>query len=111
MAQRKTSPLNYQIAVLLTLAQQWATLPVALELYLPEAWFQDQTRCQRAGVPASLAFRTKPQIALAQLDWAQREGLPNADAAYGNRTAFRVGLTARRVRYVVGIQPLQQSYE
>jgi SRSO17 transposase len=99
---------NCQVAVSLTLAHQWAALPVAFELYLPEDWCNDQKRRQRAGVPATLAFRTKPQIALAQLDWAQREGLPlgviNADAAYGNQTAYRAGLTARRLRYVVGIQ-------
>jgi SRSO17 transposase len=99
---------NCQVAVSLTLAHQWAALPVAFELYLPEDWCADPKRRQRTGVPASLSFRTKPQIALAQLDWAQREGLPlgiiNADAAYGNQTAFREGLTVRHVRYAVGIQ-------
>jgi hypothetical protein len=40
---------------------------VAFQLYLPEVWSGDKTRRRKAGVPEDVSFRTKPQIALAQL--------------------------------------------
>lgn len=99
---------NCQIAVSLTLAHQWASLPVALDLYLPEKWANDWGRRKKAGVPREIRFRTKHQIALAQLDEALRDELPrgivNADVAFGNNTDFRDGLTARGLRYAVGVQ-------
>lgn len=53
-------------------------------------------------------FRTKPEIALEQIDAALRAGVARgvvlADAAYGNDTDFRDQLTARGLRYVVGVQ-------
>lgn len=35
--------------------------------YLPEIWANDSARRETAGVPADIAFRTKPEIALAQI--------------------------------------------
>jgi len=53
-------------------------------------------------------FATKPQIALAQLRAAQAAAVPPgivlADAGYGVDTAFRDGVTALGLAYVVGIQ-------
>jgi hypothetical protein len=44
-------------------ALTYASLPVALRLYLPEPWANDEERRRKAGVPADIAFQTKPQIA------------------------------------------------
>jgi SRSO17 transposase len=59
-------------------------------------------------VPREIKFRTKHEIALAQIDAALIAGMPrgiiNADVAFGNNTDFRDALTARRLRYAVGIQ-------
>jgi len=99
---------NCQVAVSLTLAHQLASLPVAFDLYLPKRWAYDWTRRKKAGVPREIRFRTKREIALAQIDAAIIAGLPrgivNADVAYGNDTDFRDELTARKLRYAVGIQ-------
>ena len=61
----------------------------------------------KAGVPKSLAFRTKPQIALEQIRRALADGLPPGvvlgDAAYGVDTDFRTALTASSVSYVLGV--------
>jgi SRSO17 transposase len=99
---------NCQVAVSLSVANDRASLPVAWRLYLPQAWAEDADRCAKAGVPDDLRFATKPQIALEQIRTAQADGIPPgvvlADAGYGVDTAFRDGITALGLAYVVGIQ-------
>src|SRR5690349_14916411 len=99
---------NCQVAVSLSLANDLASLPVAFDLYLPEEWANDPVRRATAGVPKSLAFRTKPQIALEQIRRALADGLPPGvvlgDAAYGIETDFRTALTAVSLSYVLGVQ-------
>ena len=51
---------NCQAAVSLSLANAYASLPVAYRLYLPEAWALDAARRKEAGVPEGIAFKTKP---------------------------------------------------
>jgi SRSO17 transposase len=99
---------NCQVAVTLSLANDRASLPVGYRLYLPETWAGDAERRIKAGVPPDITFQTKPQIALDQIRAACAAGLPRglvlADAAYGNDTDFRTGLTALDLIYAVGIQ-------
>jgi SRSO17 transposase len=99
---------NCQVAVSLSVANDHASLPIAYQLYLPEAWAGDQTRRRKAGVPDDVAFQTKPQIALGQIRAALLAGVPRAvvlaDAGYGVDTEFRDGITELGLRYVVGIQ-------
>src|ERR1051325_2662067 len=54
---------NCQVAVSLSLANAWASLPVFWRLYLPESWAEDRQRCRKAGGPDEGCFGTKPQIA------------------------------------------------
>jgi SRSO17 transposase len=99
---------NCQVAVSLSVANDHASLPVAYRLYLPQTWAEDADRRAKAGVPDDLRFATKPQIALEQIRTAQADGIPPgvvlADAGYGVDTAFRDGITALGLAYVVGIQ-------
>src|ERR1700676_5512014 len=39
---------NCQVAVSLSIANRWASLPVRYELYLPQAWAQDASRRKKA---------------------------------------------------------------
>src|SRR5262249_45527856 len=49
---------------------------VALRLFLPESWTSDLSRLKRAGVPVEYrAARTKPEIALAEIDRMISAGL------------------------------------
>src|SRR3954465_14541058 len=66
---------NCQTLVSLPLPNGHDTLPVACDLYLPEAWAHDPRRRLHAGVPAAVRFRTKPEIALDQLRRAVAAGL------------------------------------
>ena len=66
---------NCQVAVSLSVATHQASLPIAYQLYLPQDWADDADRRATAGVPAGIAFQTKPEIALAQLRAARSAGL------------------------------------
>ena len=105
---------NCQVLVSLTLAKGEVPVPLALRLYLPEAWASDAARRERAKVPAELRFRTKGEIALAELDRVSaagaRFGLVLADAGYGTSAEFRAGLTARGLTWAVGIIATQKVY-
>ena len=99
---------NCQIAVSLSVATDHASLPIAYRLYLPEAWANDPDRRAKAGVPEEVAFRTKPEIALTEIQAALAAGVPRgvvlADAGYGIDTAFRSGVSELGLAYVLAIQ-------
>jgi SRSO17 transposase len=94
--------------VSLSIANHHASLPVAYQLYLPQDWAEDDARRRKAGVPETVVFKTKPQIALDQLRWACEAGLARGvvlmDPAYGNDARLRTGVSALGLTYAVGIQ-------
>jgi len=100
---------NCQVAVTLSLANHHASLPVAYRLYLSEDWAEDRARRDKARVPETIAFQTKPEIAFEQIKAARSAGLPRGvvlmDAGYGNDTGLRAEITALGLRYVAGIGP------
>jgi SRSO17 transposase len=99
---------NCQVAVSLSVTTENASMPIAFNLYLPEVWASDKARRTKAGVPDAVAFQTKPQIALAQIERARQRGVPEgavlADAGYGNDSQFRRQLSEWGMAYVVGVQ-------
>lgn len=100
---------NCQVAVSLSLASVQGSIPIAWQLYLPKDWAGDPVRRKQAGVPEDMAFATKPAIALRQMRDAMAAGIQPgvvlADAAYGDETAFRDGMTELGLLYAVGIKP------
>lgn len=99
---------NCQVSVSLSVATSQASLPVAWRLYLPRAWAEDAARRGKAKVPASIAFQSKPEIALEQITAVRDEGVEPgvvlADAGYGHSGPFRDGLAALGLDYIVGVQ-------
>ncbi|BAB52339.1 transposase [Mesorhizobium japonicum MAFF 303099] len=94
---------NCQTLVSLTLASGEVPVMVGLRLFVPESWTSDPARLDRAGVPEDhRAYRTKPEIALAEIDRARAAGLRFgcvlADAGYGFSAPFRQALTERGPR-------------
>jgi SRSO17 transposase len=106
---------NCQVAVMLSLANHHASLPVAYRLYLPKDWANDEARCCKAGVPNDIGFMTKPEIALEQIRWAHEVGLPPGvvlmDAGYGASTELRSSIAALGLTYVAGILPNTTVWE
>ena len=106
---------NCQSLVSLTLARHEVPLPVGLRLFLPASWTDDPARCARAGVPEkAVAPRSKPEIALAEIDRVREVGLRFgcvlADAGYGISAAFRQALSERGLTWAVGIPRTQKVY-
>ena len=74
------------------------------DLFLPESWSDDRTRCRAAGIPEALVYRPKWQIALELYDRARGNGVAFAwvtfDEGYGGKPEFLRGLIARGQRFV-----------
>jgi SRSO17 transposase len=106
---------NCRVAVSLSMTTATSSMPVACRLYLPESWANDSRRRERAGVSGDISFRTKPEIALAQIRQARRRGIPEgvvlADAGYGTDSGFRTELTKLELPYVVGVQSTLSVWE
>ncbi len=98
---------NCQVAVTLSLANHYASLPIAYRLYLPQGWATDAERRRQAKVPHTVGFQSKPEIALDQLRAACAAGVPRGvvlmDAGYGNHSRLRAAVTGLDLTYVAGI--------
>ena len=100
---------NCQVAVSLSIANHFASLPVGYRLYLPKEWAEDRARRDRAGVPEEIRFKTKQQIALELIQRAHASGLAPGvllmDLDYGRDSRLRASVSALGLSYVAGIQP------
>jgi SRSO17 transposase len=100
---------NRQVLVGLSVATAEASLPVASELHRPEAWAEDRPRRRKACVPPAPPFRTKNEIALAQVRRAVEAGLPRgillADGGYGDDRGLRAGARALGLDHCVVVRP------
>jgi SRSO17 transposase len=74
------------------------------ELFLPESWSGDRPRCREAGVPDTMAYRPKTEIALELYDRAVANGIHfewlTFDEWYGTKPAFLQALDARGQKFV-----------
>ena len=105
---------NCQTLVSLTLARDEVPVMVAFS-FLPESWTSDLARLKRAGVAVEYrTARTKPEIALAEIDRVIATGVRfacvPADAGYGLSAPFRHGLTTRNLAWAVGIPRHLKAY-
>lgn len=105
---------NCQVAVSLTLARAEVPVPLALRLYLPEAWASDPKRRAQAGVPETVGFEPKWRIALCEIRKARAAGVRFGDVLgdteYGKVPEFRAGLDDLGVEWALGVEPTQKVY-
>jgi SRSO17 transposase len=77
------------------------------DLFLPKSWANDWARRERAGIPEDVIHRSKPEIALAQIRRALRNGIRVSawtfDEHYGQSYAFLDGLDALGQTYVAEV--------
>lgn len=96
---------NCQIGVFLTYAGSKGHTPIDRRLYLPEEWCEDQERRHAAGIPESVRFQTKPQMALEMIQAATEASLPytwvTGDCAYGDYRSIRQWLEEHGKCYVL----------
>jgi SRSO17 transposase len=99
---------NCQVGVFLYYATAAGSAFLDRELYLPEDWTDDRPRCREAGVPDTVAFQTKPELARAMLRRAYNAGIrPEwiaGDAVYGSDPGLRADWEAWRWAYVLGVR-------
>jgi SRSO17 transposase len=106
---------NCQTLVSVTLAGGEVPVMIGLRLFLPESWTSEPVRMRKARVPDDRrAFRSKPEIAIEEIDRIRdagvRFGCVLADAGYGLSGPFRQALSARGLRWAVGIPFKQKVY-
>ena len=105
---------NCQALVSLTLARGEVPVPVALRLFLPEAWADDARRRERAGVPPEVVFRPKWRVALDEIGRLRAQGVRFGcvlgDAEYGKVAAFRHALDERGLPWALAIPPNQKVF-
>lgn len=98
---------NCQVNVQLAVTDGHVAAPIAARLYLPESWTKDRVRCQAAGVPDDIVFKTKPELALQLMAQALGDGIAPApvlgDTAYGISGEFRDGLRALNLEFFLQI--------
>ena len=96
---------NCQIGVFLTYASSKGHCPVDRRLYMPKDWMDDPLRRDEAGVPETLDFQTKPQMALEMIQEATAANLPytwvTGDCVYGDYTDIRMWLEKNKKCYVM----------
>lgn len=97
---------NQQIGVFLAYAAPRGAVLLDRALYLPEAWTSDAGRRAEAGVPETVAFATKGELAKQMLAHAFAAGIPAAwvagDTIYGS-DAVRRWLEGQGRHYVLAV--------
>ncbi len=77
------------------------------ELYLPMSWIEDQQRCREAGIPETVRFHTKCELAQQMLERIWQAQLPIswvvADTVYGSNLDLRTWLEAHAYPYVLAV--------
>ena len=98
---------NAQVAVYLGYAAPREHALIDRELYLPKSWTDDRDRCSAAGIPATVTFATKPQLARRMIERAAGAAVPFAwvagDEVYGGNGPLRTWLETQRIAYVLAV--------
>ena len=97
---------NCQVGVYLGYVSRDEHALVDMRLYLPKEWTKDKKRCERAGVPKEVRFRTRHELALEMLQ-EHRGVLPHAwvtgDDEMGRNSHFREQLRAMNEQYLLAV--------
>jgi SRSO17 transposase len=98
---------NCVVTVHLAFAQEDFHSLIDGELYLPESWAEDRERCREAGIPDTMTYRPKWQIALELYDRAIDNGLTfdwlTFDEGYGSKPELLRQLMQRDQSFVAEV--------
>ena len=107
---------NCQVGVFLGYASPRGHMLIDRALFVPQEWFTrprgHPDRCRKAGIPPSVGFRTKPQLALELIERALDDGVPArwvvGDEVYGSDGKLRRALEERGQAYVLAVRGNEQ---
>jgi SRSO17 transposase len=98
---------NCQIGVFLAYASYRGRSLIDRELYLPKEWVADEKRRQVAGVPPSVTFATKPELARRMLERTFQAGVSAqwvlGDTVYGGDRTLRRWLEDQQQAFVLAV--------
>jgi SRSO17 transposase len=98
---------NCQVGVFLTYVSEKGHTLIDRELYLPLKWIQDRERCQEAGIPETVRFQTKCELAREMIERIHQAQIPIswvvADTVYGNNLDLRVWLEQHQYAYGLAV--------
>ncbi len=106
---------NCQMGVFLAYASSKGHALIDRALYLPKEWTDEPIRCQQVGVPQTVTFQTKPQLAQQMLRQAWSQGVRaawvTADTVYGHDGKFRRFLEQNRQPYLLAVPANQPLFD
>ncbi len=98
---------NCQVAVFLDSVTSRGHALIDRELYLPKPWIDAPERCREAGIPETIPFQTKCELARQMVERVSRAPIPIswvvADTVYGNNLDLRTWLEAHGYPYVLAV--------
>jgi SRSO17 transposase len=98
---------NCQVGVFLAYVTARGHTLIDRELYLPFDWCEDRDRCQAAGIPPSVRFQTKPELAVQMIERIFQATVPIswvvADTVYGGNLDLRTWLEAHGYASVLAV--------
>ncbi len=98
---------NCQVGVFLCYASRHGGAFLDRALYLPRDWALNPERRREAGVPSSVRFLTKPELARGMLEKAITAGVPfrwvTGDSVYGSDRRLRFFLEQRERWFVLAV--------
>ena len=106
---------NSQVGVFLCYGSDKGAALVDRELYLPQEWAEDRERRSEAGIPESLEFATKPELARRMIGRALDSGAAAAwvaaDEVYGHDSKLRRFLEGRQMAYMLAVASDQRLWQ
>jgi len=98
---------NCQVGVFVAYASRRGHVLLDRRLYLPKEWTDDPERCAAAGIPPTVGFATKPQLAQVMLENALNRQVPfgwvTGDSIYGGDRRLRLWLEEQHLPFVLAI--------
>jgi SRSO17 transposase len=98
---------NCQVGVFLSYVSVKGHTLIDRELYLPKDWIDDPGRCREAGIPETVRFQTKCELAQQMIERLWEAQIPFswvvADSVYGGNLDLRTWLETHQYSYVLAV--------
>jgi SRSO17 transposase len=103
---------NCQVGVFLSYISHLGHTLLDRELYLPQRWIEDRARCREAGIPDTVRFQTKCELAQRMMERIHEARVPVqwvvADTVYGNNLDLRTWLEDHGYHYGLAVACTEQ---
>src|SRR5256886_13429054 len=98
---------NCQVGVFLSYISSRGHTLLDRELYLPRHWLQDRARCEKVGIPETVGFQTKCELARAMMERVHQAQIPvawvGASTVYGNNLDLRTWLEDHQYWFALAV--------